>query len=95
MKSVSLPLRNNLPDEIVAVIKSVLETADALRIPALIVGATAHDIILHGIYDIAIRRATEDIDFGIAVGSWTEYKKLKETLLKSTRFKSDTKAVGV
>lgn len=92
MKSISLPLRNNLPDEIVAVIKTVSETADSLRISALIVGATARDIILHGIYNIPIRRATEDIDFGIAVGSWAEYEKLKETLLKSTQFKADTKA---
>lgn len=91
MKNISLPLRNNLPDEIITVIKTVSGTADSLRIPALIVGATARDIILHGIYNIPIRRATEDIDFGIAVGSWTEYEKLKENLLKSARFKADTK----
>lgn len=92
MKNISLRLRNNLPDEIVAVIKTVSETADSLGIPALIVGATARDIILHGICDIPIRRATEDIDFGIAVGSWTEYERLKDNLLKSTGFKADTKA---
>lgn len=92
MKSISLRLRNNLPDEIIAVIKTVSETADSLNIPTLIVGATARDIILHGIYNIPIKRATEDIDFGIAVGSWTEYERLKENLLKSARFKADTKA---
>src|ERR1051325_10333852 len=58
--------------------------------PFFVVGAFARDVIMmaHG---IAIKRATEDIDFGIQVKSWAQFEQLKTSLINTEQFKPDEK----
>ena len=52
----------------------------------MVVGATARDLVLGLNYDIPIRRATEDIDLGVCLEEWQQFKQLKETLVATGRF---------
>ncbi len=62
-----------------------------LQIPSFIVGATARDMILEYVYQAGIKRATDDIDFGVAVESWEQYEKLKSALISTGKFRADNK----
>jgi len=48
----------------------------------LIVGAAARDLILHGVHGLPIKRFTEDLDVAIAVGTWSEYERLRNALIR-------------
>jgi len=63
-----------------ATLRSVHEIASNLKLPYVIVGATARDMIMHHGYGARIQRATEDIDFGIQVSSWNDFDALNEKL---------------
>lgn len=66
--------------------ETVSEAALALGINFFVVGATARDIIMEGIYDIKPFRATVDIDLGVQVKDWCEFAALKESFLRSGKF---------
>jgi predicted nucleotidyltransferase len=85
-------LRKQLPKRILEILKLVVTAAGELNIPVFVVGATARDIILGHVYNVRIRRATEDIDFGIAVESWSQYERLKQILVENGKFRADRKA---
>ena len=67
--------------ELVAAIGSAWPDAEPL-----LVGATARDILLSYAHDIAIQRATFDVDFAVAVESWNEFAHLRQSLLDSGEF---------
>ena len=52
----------------------------------LVVGAMARDLLLHYGQGVPITRATTDIDLGVAVGSWDEFRKLRDACLESGYF---------
>ncbi len=52
----------------------------------LIVGAMARDLLLHHGHGVPISRATTDIDLGVTVGSWDEFRKLRNACLNSGQF---------
>lgn len=54
----------------------------------LIVGAIARDLLLHYGHGVPITRATTDIDLGVTVGSWDEFRKLRDACLESGHFTS-------
>ena len=54
----------------------------------LIVGAMARDLLLHYGHGVPITRATTDIDLGVAVGSWDEFRELRDACLESDHFTS-------
>jgi predicted nucleotidyltransferase len=60
--------------------------ARRLGIPFFIVGAAARDFILENGHGITAIRATLDIDIGVAVSSWDEFKKLTDALLTDEHF---------
>ena len=43
----------------------------------------ARDLILHHVYGAPIKRATDDIDFGMQVGTWEEFNQLKSKLYEN------------
>lgn len=91
MSDTLLILRKQLPENIVEILSLVTTAADRLNIPSFIVGATARDIILEYVYKVGIRRATEDVDFGVAVESWEQYERLKKALTENGDFRTDNK----
>lgn len=86
-----LILQKEIPENILETLTIVTTVADDLQIPAFIVGATARDLILEYVYQAGIRRATDDIDFGVAVESWEQYEKLKSALISTGKFRDDSK----
>jgi predicted nucleotidyltransferase len=52
----------------------------------LLVGATARDLLLHYLGRIPISRATNDIDFALAVPNWAEFNRLRQRLSVSSDF---------
>lgn len=58
---------------------------------AFLIGAAARDLIFEYVYDAKIQRATEDLDFGVAVATWDDYQRLKTLLLDKKKFREDPK----
>ncbi len=44
---------------------------------AFVIGAAARDLMFEYVYDARFQRATEDLDFGVAVATWADYDNLK------------------
>lgn len=55
------------------------------------IGAMARDLIFEYVHDARIQRTTEDIDFAVAVESWSDYDGLTQALLNTGAFRKDTK----
>lgn len=91
MSDTLLKLQKQIPENILETLTLVTTVAEELQIPSFIVGATARDIILEYVYQAGIRRATDDIDFGVAVQSWEQYEKLKSAFITTKKFRSDSK----
>jgi len=64
-----------------------------LHLSFFVIGATARDIVFEAIFDLPIKRATLDMDFGIRVRSWTEYNHLRDEMLRLGHFENDKKKV--
>jgi predicted nucleotidyltransferase len=78
-----LDVSEKLPEGLVDIYSRIHGIASKLKVPLLIVGATARDTILvHG-YNAAIERGTKDVDFGIEVQSWEHYQVLRAALIEA------------
>ena len=66
----------------------ISKVAEDLNILFIVVGAMARDLILHHVYGAPIKRATDDIDFGMQVSTWEEFDRLK-TALCETGYRED------
>jgi predicted nucleotidyltransferase len=58
------------------------EAAKTIHADWLVVGATARIMLLEKLYGLPQGRATQDIDFGVQVGDWEQYRALCELLTK-------------
>lgn len=56
------------------------QAAASVEASWLLVGATARILLLENIYGLPRGRATRDVDFGVQVGDWEQYKALCEQL---------------
>ncbi len=86
MSDILFNLSGKIDQQIVDALSAVKEHADLLGIQFFVVGAFARDIILKYCYEIDTARITKDIDLGIKVDSWEQFKKLKDTLSASDKF---------
>ncbi len=57
------------------------EAAETVGASWLVVGATARIMLLEQIYGLPAGRATRDIDFGVLVGDWEQYRSLCELIV--------------
>lgn len=84
MRNTFIDLTGKLPDTIFLSAFEQVGAAVALHgISALVVGATARDLVMHYGHGATVRRATNDIDFGVQVASWEEFQALKQHLVAS------------
>jgi len=60
--------------------------ATVSNIKILLVGAMARDLLLFHAHTIKAARATEDIDLAFSVANWTDFEKLRKSLLNSEVF---------
>lgn len=70
-----------------AALEGIANIANTENIPFFVVGATARDLILAKGHNIRPFRATLDVDVGVRVSDWNQYKKLKEGLVRIGEFK--------
>lgn len=85
-----LNLTRQLDSDTISTLSDVNDIATQLKIPYIIVGATARDLILHHGYGADVQRATSDIDFAIQVDSWASFEAVKQALC--TRSFTETRA---
>ncbi|ACU88620.1 nucleotidyl transferase AbiEii/AbiGii toxin family protein [Desulfomicrobium baculatum] len=66
--------------EILDALQKIAETATELRIPFLLIGAMARDMLLEDVHDMSKERRTMDVDIGVMVGSWAEFSEFSEAM---------------
>lgn len=71
------------------VITNVLQAAQALGYPLLLVGATARIILLENVFGLNPGRATRDVDFAFALDNWAQFEALKEHLVANAHCTAD------
>ena len=62
------------------ILRNVDEIASAMGLSYFVAGAMARDLVLTHVFGISIGRATRDVDFGIAVADWAQFRQIKEAL---------------
>lgn len=67
-----------------AILSDVREAAP--DVDFLVVGAIARDLLLHYGHGVPIKRATTDVDLGVAVADWPSFRQLRDVLLNSVNF---------
>ena len=68
------------------IIADVQAVTNALAVRMMITGAFARDLHVLYAHGIDTVRQTEDVDFGLAVGSWDSFAEVKARLIQSGRF---------
>jgi len=71
------------------VLRHVDRVALDQAIDYFVVGATARDILLTGVFGLKIGRATRDVDLGIVVEGWAQFEAVKANLTASGDFIRD------
>ena len=80
MTSTLLNISGKIDSKFCEVFYSVNSVLSELKIPYIVVGATARDLVLHHGYGARIQRATDDVDFAIEVPDWKSFNALKNKL---------------
>lgn len=83
MRDKLLNISEKIDSSAVELYDAVKQAADSLKVPFVVVGASARDIVLHHAFGAKIQRATLDVDFGIQLSNWDLFKALKKTLIEA------------
>ena len=75
-------LQNSLDPLLHRALSNVVAAANSIQLDYFIAGATARDIVLHGIFGYAPSRATRDIDTAIFIRSWDEFTHVRQALIE-------------
>lgn len=71
--------------------RCVGRVATDLGLPVLIIGATARMLLLERVYGLEPGRHTLDVDYGVAVDSWSDDIRLRAALVDTREFVPDLK----
>jgi len=86
MTSISHNLTGKIDKKTVALLSEIDTIARDLKLAFFIVGATARDILLQHVHGIHTTRATLDVDIGVFVSDWEQFRTLKEALVHTGKF---------
>ena len=86
MTNIFLNLSGKIENPVVDALQILKKVADSLGVNFFVVGASARDFILRHQYSIEPRRKTGDIDLGVEVASWEQFKTLFEELISTGQF---------
>jgi predicted nucleotidyltransferase len=81
-------LNNKIPEHILEIIKAFQQILGDQAYDFLLIGASARDLIMDGVYELGISRLTKDVDFALYVPEWNNYHIILEKLLNSGLFSS-------
>lgn len=79
----------SVPPPTLEVLRTVDRVARELRVDYFVLGATARDIVLYGIFGIDPDRGTLDVDLAVAVRDWSQFEQVKATLIKTGEFTAE------
>lgn len=86
MTTISHNLTGKIDKKTVALLSEIDIIARDLKLTFFIVGATARDILLQHAHGIHTTRATLDVDIGVSVSDWEQFRTLKEALVRTGKF---------
>lgn len=95
MKNILVDISGKLDNSYIETIKKIKKVADSLKIPFFLIGALSRDIIMEYFYQIKAPRLTNDIDMGIKVSGWNQYRKLINALELSGAVKKQQSKHGI
>lgn len=78
--STLLNLSGKIDPQTVAIFETVGRILAELRVPYVVVGATARDLVMHLGHGAKLRSVTKDVDFAIEVPSWSAFNAVKDRL---------------
>ncbi len=84
-------LKTPLPDGKLAVLTLMDRVARQVNLRYLVVGATARDILMYYLHGFPLNRASPDIDFAVAIESWSAFTAFKAALLREPPLRSDAR----
>ena len=84
-----LNISKKINSYILEVLEAISNIAVSLEISFFVCGALARDIILYNVFEVEIKRATEDVDFGVMAESWDEFQQLTKKMNQSKHFRKD------
>jgi len=84
-RDISEKIDKNLRDTLMA----IEDVSRVLKVPFLVVGATARDLIFNYVFDLKTYRATKDLDVAVWVNNWEKYKQIETALIASGGFAKD------
>lgn len=61
--------------------EAINRVASDQRVPFIIVGASARDLVMHHAYGAPIQRATLDIDLAVQVPDWASFESIRDSLV--------------
>lgn len=67
-------------------IRALNEVSEEARTDFFVIGASARDLLLEGVYGEKVRRATRDVDVAIVVDGWKAYEAVVNTLVRRYDF---------
>lgn len=86
MSNISFNLSGKLDSVLVEVLRIVNEIASSLSVPFFVIGAMARDFLLEYCYCVRSSRGTRDLDIGIKVADWEEFRRLAAGLAGTGKF---------
>jgi predicted nucleotidyltransferase len=78
-----------VPAPTLEVLRAVDRVARELHVDYFVLGATARDIILYGVFGIAPDRGTLDVDLAVAVRDWSQFEQVKAALITTGEFTAE------
>lgn len=84
-------LKTPLPEGKQAVLTIMDRVARLMNLQYFVVGATARDILMYHLHGFPLNRASPDIDFAMAIGSWPAFEALRAAFLDEPSFRRDAK----
>jgi predicted nucleotidyltransferase len=87
----ALHLETPLPEGKQAVLIIMDRVARLTNLQYFVVGATARDILMYHLHGLPLNRASPDIDFAMAIESWSAFEALRAALLHEPTFQQDAK----
>ena len=85
----SVPPERSVPPATLAVLSAADRVIRALGVDYFVLGATARDLVLYGVFGIDPHRGTQDIDLAVAVGDWQEFERVKAALVETNEFTAE------
>jgi len=79
----------SVPAPTLEVLRTVDRVARELHVDYFVLGATARDIILYGVFGFAPDRGTLDVDLAVAVRDWSQFEQVKAALIATGGFTAE------